>query len=87
MTLWNTVRDSVKLILLYVFGLSLIGFGCWGLHREHEPKATDPHAIIVAVGLLILPFFPTLFASSVKQVGGALIDAWKAKNAPPAGPP
>ena len=80
--LWDDIKDSVKLLLLYVFALGLVGFGCYGLYQDKEPKATDPHAIIVAVGLLLMPFFPRVFAGAVKQVGSAIAEAWKARNSP-----
>lgn len=76
-----SLRQSINMLLLYAFALGLVGFGCYGLSREHDPRATDPHAIIVAVGLLLLPFFPKVFAASVKQVGSAIAEAWKARNA------
>lgn len=73
-------QKDVGTVALYLFALALIVFGAYGLYRETAPRVTDVHAIILAVGLLLLPFFPARFAAAVKQVGGAVAEAWKAKK-------
>ena len=64
----------------YAFAFALIGFGCWGVSHETAPKLTDPHVLMIGVGLLIVPFFPGAFAGAVEKVGAALAQAWKAKK-------
>lgn len=77
-----SLRQSINMLLLYLFAFLLLGFGAYGLVQENgATKVTDPHAIIFAVGLLLLPFFPRVFAAAVKQVGTSIAEAWKAHNA------
>lgn len=81
--LWNDIKASVKLLLLYCFAFALCGFGGFEMYSEMRksgtaPRISDPHAIIFAVGLLMFPFFPRVFAAAVKQVGEACFGAYKA---------
>jgi len=79
--LWGDVKDSLRLLLRYAFCVALIGFGFFGIYQEKfVTKVTDPHAILVAIGLLLMPFFPREIAGAIKQVGSAIAEAWKART-------
>lgn len=65
-------------IAIGVLAVSLLAFGLYGLYREQAPKVTDVHAIIVAVGLVLL--VPSQLASGIKTAGFAVIEVFKAKN-------
>lgn len=77
MSLWDDIKHSLKVLARCVLALGLIGYGCYGLYREKDPKAVDPHAILVGVGLLITPDIPELVASGIRSVGAAIAEAWK----------
>jgi hypothetical protein len=80
--LWNDVKASVKLLLLYCFAFALCCYSGYEMYREGGTKVTvtDPHAILFGVGLLCFPFFPRVFAAAVQQVGKACAEAWKSRN-------
>lgn len=70
----SKLQSDLALAGRYVFSLALIGYGGWGLARETAPKVTDPHAIVLGIGLLLVPFFPGAFASSAEKIVGVWRD-------------
>lgn len=71
---------------LALLGLALVAFGGWQYTVAPTDAARHGAAGFVVAGLLLLPSVPSLLAAGIKSVGGALADAWKAKQAtPPSG--
>lgn len=63
-------------------GLVLIGIGAYFMRVELASDREEMHIKVIggmiAAGLLLV--VPKQLAEGVKQVGGAIADAWKAKN-------
>ena len=76
-----SLETNLALLGRYVFSIALIGYGGWGLATETidkvAPKVTDPHAIVLGVGLLLVPFFPGAFAAGAEKVGTAITGVWR----------
>lgn len=70
----------LKSIGRYLLSLGLIGYGAVTLYGEKAPKVTDPHAILIGLGLLILPDIPMVIANGIKTIATPIVEAWRAKN-------
>lgn len=67
------MSDTTKVIgraATNAVGLCVMAAGGWGLLHEQAPKVTDPHAIAVGIGLLLV--VPGQLASGITTVGAAL---------------
>lgn len=70
--------SEVSLIALGV-ALVISGLGVIVLGRANDTTVHVGAGIVMA-GLLVLPSVAGLLASGIKTVGGALADAWRAKE-------
>lgn len=61
-------------------GIALTVFGGALLWKASDVHQTRIAAGVLAAGLLILPSVASVIAAGVKQVGGALAEAWKARQ-------
>lgn len=76
-----SIRDDLALVGRYVVAFALIGYGAWGLTLETRakmaPRVTDPHAIVLGLGLTVLPFLPGWFAAGAAKV----LEVWRGYKA------
>lgn len=65
-----------------LMGLALMAAGAWLVYRQFPATLADKvfDGSFLVVGLCILPTMPTRLAAGIKQVGGSLADAWRARQ-------
>lgn len=76
-----SLKTDLALLGRYVFSFTLIAFGAWGLSHERAARVTDPHAIVLGIGLLLVPFFPGAFAAGASKAGTAIVEVWRSYKA------
>lgn len=61
-------------------GIALTVFGAALLWKSSDVHQTRVGAGILAAGVLLLPSVAAALASGVKQLGGAIAEAWRASK-------